>query len=262
VDPEAIFNNIALGGTLAITIGNELVWSAYYKPFGQECPLVQNADTDVLFAGSKKDSESGLNYMIARYMDSSIGRFTAPDPIGAVDPKTGKVNDKIIGNLQRQNPYAYVDNDPANRIDPLGLNPDDVFTTRDAAARDALNYIFSHYPQGNEDSEYVGWIYRLEGDVDPFSGEPYYSYTEPVPGAKRDIQPETFNQPCPGNEKTDIYHSHPGDAYNVGQYSNDDYNYAAFHNYPIYLGTSSGLVRGYMVHNFISQPADGLLDSY
>jgi RHS repeat-associated protein len=86
-----------------------------------EHPYAHTADTDVLFAGSKKDSESDLNYMIARYMDSSIGRFTTPDPINAVDPNTGKVNSNVIGNPQHLNFYAYCSNNPVNRIDPYGL---------------------------------------------------------------------------------------------------------------------------------------------
>jgi uncharacterized protein RhaS with RHS repeats len=44
--------------------------------------------------------------MRARYYDPEVGRFISKDPIG------------LLGGL---NMYAYVQNNPINRIDPLGL---------------------------------------------------------------------------------------------------------------------------------------------
>uniref|UniRef100_UPI0010F62F92 RHS repeat-associated core domain-containing protein n=1 Tax=Chitinivorax sp. B TaxID=2502235 RepID=UPI0010F62F92 len=49
---------------------------------------------------------AGLIYYRARWYDPSIGRFTQRDPSG------------LAGGL---NPYAYVDGDPINLIDPSGL---------------------------------------------------------------------------------------------------------------------------------------------
>ena len=49
----------------------------------------------------------GLYYMRARYYDPSVGRFISEDPIGFAG---GDVNF-----------YAYVSNDPVNKVDPLGL---------------------------------------------------------------------------------------------------------------------------------------------
>lgn len=56
-------------------------------------------------AGCRKDPSSGLVYMRARWFDSGLGRFISRDPIG------------LEGG---PNLYAYVDNSPANEIDPLG----------------------------------------------------------------------------------------------------------------------------------------------
>ena len=54
------------------------------------------------------DEGNGLDFIRARYYSSSEGRFLNTDPIG------------IPGGL---NLYAYVENDPLNNIDPLGLAP-------------------------------------------------------------------------------------------------------------------------------------------
>ncbi len=73
-----------------------------------------------------------------------------------------------------------------------------------------------------------------------------YSYTEPVPATPEDrnhIDVRTFNQPCPGNNKAAIYHSHPGTAYNVGWVDTLDSYIAGIYSVPNYFGTSSGLVK-------------------
>jgi RHS repeat-associated protein len=58
------------------------------------------------FTGREWDGETGLYYYRARYYDPSAGRFINEDPIG------------FMGGA---NFYAYVGNDPANWVDPLGL---------------------------------------------------------------------------------------------------------------------------------------------
>ncbi len=59
------------------------------------------------FAGGLYDADTGLVRFGARDYDPEIGRWTAKDPIGFNGGDT--------------NLYAYVGNDPVNRIDPLGL---------------------------------------------------------------------------------------------------------------------------------------------
>jgi RHS repeat-associated protein len=62
------------------------------------------------FAGYERDVETGLNYAFARYQHEAWGRFMSPDPLeGSAD------------NPQSLNRYAYVQNDPVNLVDPLGL---------------------------------------------------------------------------------------------------------------------------------------------
>lgn len=62
------------------------------------------------FTSYERDPESGLDYAIFRYDSSRLGRFMTPDPLAGT-----------IINPQSLNRYAYVLNDPVNKIDPLGL---------------------------------------------------------------------------------------------------------------------------------------------
>jgi RHS repeat-associated protein len=75
--------------------------------------------------------------MGARFLDPKTGRFTQPDPVGLVDPATGKVNQEMLVNPQRQNRYVYALNNPYRYIDPDGRNPD-VLLGSDPAAYYAI----------------------------------------------------------------------------------------------------------------------------
>jgi RHS repeat-associated protein len=61
------------------------------------------------FTQQERDSETGLDYMHARYFASMQGRFTSADTVGG-----------SIGNPQSLNRYAYVGNNPMNFSDPTG----------------------------------------------------------------------------------------------------------------------------------------------
>ncbi len=77
------------------------------------------ADPSVLrkFTSYLKDTEAGagqLNYATFREHSSRIARFHMPDPVQG-----------SARNPQRLNRYAYVANDPNNRVDPRGLQWED-----------------------------------------------------------------------------------------------------------------------------------------
>jgi RHS repeat-associated protein len=55
--------------------------------------------------GEYTDTESGLQYLRARYFDPATGQFLTRDPL---EPITGT-------------PYAYANNGPINTVDPSGL---------------------------------------------------------------------------------------------------------------------------------------------
>ncbi len=77
------------------------------------------------YTGREPDA-TGLIYYRARYYDPSLGRFTQRDPIG------------LAGG---ENPYGYVDGNPANRTDPQGLLPLDILVDAGFIAYDVYTLI-------------------------------------------------------------------------------------------------------------------------
>jgi RHS repeat-associated protein len=97
-----------------------VVWRADYKPFGEEQSVTQSPENVMKFVGKEKDKETGLYYFGARYMKPEIGRFTSPDTVGPVDPRTSKTNYQMLLNPQKLNRYAYGLNNPFRYLDPDG----------------------------------------------------------------------------------------------------------------------------------------------
>ena len=106
---EYYFANDHLGSSQALfNQSGQTVWQAQYDPFGAatvspDSTLVNN----LRLPGQYFDSETGLHYNWHRYYEPALGRYLRPDPIG------------LDGGL---NLYAYVGNDPANAVDPFGLD--------------------------------------------------------------------------------------------------------------------------------------------
>lgn len=59
----------------------------------------------------ERDSETGLDYFLARYYASTMGRFLSPDP---------SMESVLLRNPQTWNRYTYVLNNPLGLIDPDG----------------------------------------------------------------------------------------------------------------------------------------------
>ena len=93
------------------------VWEGTFLPFGYEMNA-SSAENRFKFTGHERDGESGesgLDHTWFRQYASNTGRWMTPDPGGlaVVDPF----------NPQSWNRYAYVNNNPLNAVDPLGLDP-------------------------------------------------------------------------------------------------------------------------------------------
>jgi len=78
-----------------------------HYPFGES--WYSSNGNQFVFTSYQRDSESGLDYAMARYYDSTAARFCSADPLG------GQLDDP-----QTWNRYAYVRNDPINLTDPSG----------------------------------------------------------------------------------------------------------------------------------------------
>lgn len=103
----------------------QAVWQWGYSAFGEDKPTtarnrfanleatpnpgttnLSEVKFNLRYPGQYADEESGLNYNYFRSYDSRTGRYSQSDPIG------------LDGGFNR---YGYVDGDPLNATDPLGL---------------------------------------------------------------------------------------------------------------------------------------------
>lgn len=81
-----------------------------YDAFGEVLERTGTTDVPFQYRGEFRDPMLGLDYLRARWMDSTRGRFVAMDPLPA-DPETPT----------QVNRYSYAENDPINGSDPTGL---------------------------------------------------------------------------------------------------------------------------------------------
>jgi RHS repeat-associated protein len=97
-----------LGSITHITdTSGSIVQRYVYNAFGEIVTQGGSLSNQYTYTGREYDPESGLYYYRARYYDSRIGRFLQTDPIGF--------------DGENVNLYAYVQNNPVNKIDPWGL---------------------------------------------------------------------------------------------------------------------------------------------
>ena len=121
-----------LGSTRALTdqTGNETD-SYHYEAFGELLHHTGSSDNNYLFAGEQFDADLNLYYNRARYLDTSIGRFTQMDRFQGFQTQPVSLNKYI---------YAY--SDPANLLDPSGnITLGQVLSVGNAAVGRALQNV-------------------------------------------------------------------------------------------------------------------------
>jgi RHS repeat-associated protein len=137
-----------LGSTRLVTKGDGTVKARYdYLPFGEEVGAGVGQRTIALgygatdnttkkFTAKERDSESGLDYFLARYYSSAQGRFTSPDEfrggpdefwvLGSGDKEKQALPYADIRNPQSLNKYHYSLNNPLRYVDPDGHQAEEV----------------------------------------------------------------------------------------------------------------------------------------
>jgi RHS repeat-associated protein len=97
----------------------KVIWQAEYDAWGKVIPVsniqqkYQNHSFNISLRlpGQWQDQATGLYYNYQRDYNPSTGKYLTPDPLGFPDGA---------------DPYAYVNNDPLNKLDPLGLYEIDI----------------------------------------------------------------------------------------------------------------------------------------
>lgn len=115
----AYFQNDSLGSILAATDDSGQPTAPdglmRYDDYGQELGSDAALPTEDGYTGYEKDGYTGLNYGRNRYYEAATGFFITSDPFPA--------NHQDIGDLHR---YLYVQANPLNQVDPLGLTGESV----------------------------------------------------------------------------------------------------------------------------------------
>ena len=93
-----------------IDVDQNVINSYEYGAFGEAKTMLEGVSNDYQFHGEVQEEETGLVFLRARYYDAESGRFLTRDPI------KGQMK-----NPQTLNAYVFVDSDPVNKRDPLGL---------------------------------------------------------------------------------------------------------------------------------------------
>jgi len=226
-----LFHQDQVTSTTAISGHNGgTVQSAKYAAFGQVQAGTGSSVNRQRYTG-REDDGTGLMYYRARYFDSSIGRFISEDPLGYA---------------AGVNFYAYVNNNPINANDPMGLEPYKPFPTLGAALVSA----------GRWNAAQTAGIQRPTGLPIEFAsrvfllGENYY-YTPSVAAFYRGtdgnpiVNPSLVDGLIPSGARiVGESHSHPS-GYSSNPSTADQSRARQLGTLPSSLGNSDGSVTRY-----------------
>jgi RHS repeat-associated protein len=97
-------------GVRQLTDGSGLVTDTYiYDAYGRLLSSTGGTDNSYGYQSQRTDSDSGLQYLRARYYDPNLGQFTS------VDPRSGSLDSPIS-----QHRYLYANANPLTFFDPTG----------------------------------------------------------------------------------------------------------------------------------------------
>jgi RHS repeat-associated protein len=110
-----------IGSTVALSdSGGNQVQTYAYDPYGNLTSSSGSITNPFQFQGQFLDAATGLYYLRARFYDPVASSFLAHDPVGRIT----------------RTAYAFVADDPVNRLDPMGLDGTDPVTAGGEAAYD------------------------------------------------------------------------------------------------------------------------------
>ncbi len=105
-----LVRKVDANGTTTMVQPDRLGSFGKFAPYGEERGTTAN-NTEK-FATYFRDGDTGLDYAINRYFNSTSGRFLSADPYNSSNGP---------GDPASWNSYSYVGGDPVNRFDPAGL---------------------------------------------------------------------------------------------------------------------------------------------
>jgi RHS repeat-associated protein len=183
-------DNLSTVRLMTDSSGNDILDEGTY-PFGESWYSNSLNNGEWVFTTYQHDTESGLDYAMARYYDSRMGSFCSADPI------EGDPNDP-----QTWNRYAYARNNPVNITDPSGQNWfTDVLTVL-AFVLQGLGLPTAEFAALSETSTAIEGLSVMGGDIALFNnlgeqGQQKAQQPTPVPvpsptsgGAKRITCPQ------------------------------------------------------------------------
>jgi len=242
-----------LGSTTFVTTQDGHEWEHMeYTPYGQQW-IDEGTDRSIItyrFTSKEYDSETGLYYYGARYLDPVTARWMTPDPIfkeylpaTPTSPQVGQENAGLPGqggvfNAFNLALYSYSDNNPVKYLDPSGLAPGDQFSTMLAAVTDfGKTY--------NDDSirknaEYGATVYTQTNA----GGLVTYTYSVPNRGEEAAVVPSL---PPNGQQPVGIVHTHGAYSpyFQNNEFSPSDMEVAKSLGVPIYVATPNGSLQGF-----------------
>jgi RHS repeat-associated protein len=106
-DQVSYYHVDAIGSTRFLTNASGTVTDTYqYDSYGQALARIGNTLNVYLFAGEQRDDQTGLDYLRARYLNPSIGRFISRDSFEGYRDSPETINKYVYANA---NPIEFTD---------------------------------------------------------------------------------------------------------------------------------------------------------